>query len=97
MPGLATFARLSRAAFAALGGAWSQIWFQTSPTGPLELSRIGLGALLLLYYGLVTPNVLEFWGEAGWMPREIAYEYLNDSWVTPPLAQSVFFYFLSQL
>jgi len=88
MPASATFARPIRKMFATLGWAWSQIWFQSSLTTPLELSRIGIGALLLFQYGLVTPYVLEFWGDAGWMPREAALGYIDNVWM-----QSVFFYF----
>jgi predicted DCC family thiol-disulfide oxidoreductase YuxK len=89
---LATLVRLIRGAFAALDQAWSRLWFQSSPTAPLELSRIGIGALLLVQYGLATPYLLEFWGDTGWMTRAILAEYLNESWVQPPFAQSVFFY-----
>ena len=88
MPGLATLARLARATLAAVGRAWSQLWFQDSPTTPLEIARIGIGAALLCHYAMVTPYLLLFWGDAGWMPRDAALQYISDSWT-----QSVFFYF----
>ena len=47
--------RFARNTFAALGRAWSQLWFQDSPTSPLELTRIGVGTALLLHYALATP------------------------------------------
>src|SRR5262249_34717278 len=86
------FARLSRETLAALGRAWSHLWFESCPTTPLELSRIGIGALLLFYYGFATPYVLELCGDAGWMPREVVVGFI-DSWDFPLFAQSVFSYF----
>ena len=87
MSSLATFARFGRAMFATLGQTWSRIWFQESSTSPLELARIGIGAALLLHYGLATPYLFVFWGDTGWMPRDLALEG-RDFWT-----QSVFFYF----
>ncbi len=49
---------------------------------------MGIGAALLLHYGLATPHLFDFWGDAGWMPRALVLEKLNDSWT-----QSVFFHF----
>lgn len=73
--------------FAALGQTWSRIWFQNTSTSPLELARMGIGAALLLHYGLATPYLFTFWGDAGWMPRDLVLEG-RDFWT-----QSVFFYF----
>ena len=88
MLGLATLARRARAPLSAAGRAWSQLWFHESPTAPLEIARIGIGAALLCHYALATPYLLVFWGDAGWMPRDAALQYIGDSWM-----QSVFFYF----
>jgi predicted DCC family thiol-disulfide oxidoreductase YuxK len=77
--------------FASLGRAWEQLWFHSCSTTPLELCRIGIGALLLFYYGVATPYVLWIWGDAGWMPRETLSFYINDS----PFAQSIFLYLTS--
>jgi len=88
MPGLATLASLARAALAAGGRAWSQFWFQDSLTAQLEVVRIGLGAALLCHYAMVTPYLLYFWGDAGWIPRDIALQYITDSSM-----QSVLLYF----
>ena len=88
MRGLVTFARIARDRLRVVARAWSQFWFQPSPTTPLELARIGLGAALLCHYALATPYLFLFWGDSGWMPREIAVEYLVNPWI-----QSVFFYF----
>jgi hypothetical protein len=79
--------RFARDAFAALSRAWSQVWFQESPTSPLELARIGIGAALLLHYALATPHLFDLWGDAGWMPRDVVLM-IRDPWM-----QSVFFYF----
>ena len=86
----AAFARFAQS----LGMAWSQLWFQTSPTSPLELARIGLGAALLFHYSMASPYLLEFWGDGGWMPLANALR-LDESWSQPAFAQSVFFYFTS--
>ena len=77
-----------------LGTAWTQLWFQTSPTSPLELARIGLGAALLFHYAMASPYLLEFWGDGGWMTRANASRF-DQSWSQPAFAQSVFFYFTS--
>jgi predicted DCC family thiol-disulfide oxidoreductase YuxK len=87
MPGAVTLALL-RERLATLGRAWSRFWFQERPTSPLELARIGIGAAVLLHYALATPYLLDFWGDAGWMPRDQALENADDIWT-----QSVFFYF----
>jgi predicted DCC family thiol-disulfide oxidoreductase YuxK len=88
MATLATLTRLGHGTLAAVGRAWSLLWFQSSPTTPLELARIGIGAALLYHYAMATPYLLDLWGDAGWMPRAVALEYLAYPWM-----QSVFFYF----
>lgn len=80
--------RFGRHALAALARAWSQFWFQTSPTTPLELARIGIGAALLLNYARATPFLFEFWGDTGWVPLSLVRGYTTDPWI-----QSVFYYF----
>jgi predicted DCC family thiol-disulfide oxidoreductase YuxK len=82
------FARFGRETFAAVGQGWSRIWFQSRPVSPLEIARMGIGAALLINYSLATPYLFLFWGETGWMPRELVFEYTDNFW-----AQSVFFYF----
>jgi predicted DCC family thiol-disulfide oxidoreductase YuxK len=67
--------------------AWSQIWFKDRSTAPLELSRIGIGAALLLHYGMATPYLLTFWGDTGWLPRALLAREIADPWM-----QSVFFH-----
>jgi predicted DCC family thiol-disulfide oxidoreductase YuxK len=78
----------ARDVLAALGNAWSQIWFQPASTAPLELARIGIGAALLLHYATATPHLFDFWGDTGWEPRRLLSQELTD-----PLVQSLFFYF----
>jgi predicted DCC family thiol-disulfide oxidoreductase YuxK len=71
----------------AIERAWSRLWFQTKPTTPLEIARIGIGTAVLINYSLATPYLFDFWGDEGWMmPREILD--FSDGW-----QQSVFFYF----
>jgi predicted DCC family thiol-disulfide oxidoreductase YuxK len=86
--GLATFARFGRERLAAVGRAWSWFWFQDSTTAPLELVRIGIGAVVLFHYSMATPFLFDLWGDAGLMPRAAAMQYLDGPWM-----QSVFFYF----
>src|SRR3972149_2056855 len=84
---LEMFARLIRESFAALGRAWSQLWFQSMTTMPLEIARMGLGAALLVHYSLAIPYLFEFWSDAGFMPLAVALQY------SEPWAFSLFFYF----
>jgi hypothetical protein len=87
MSGPVTLTRFARDSFAALSRAWSQVWFQDSPTSPLELARIGIGAAILLHYTLAFPHIFDLWGDAGWMPRDVVLK-IRDPWM-----QSVFYYF----
>ena len=73
-----TLASFVRERMAALGEVWSRIWFQDSPTTPLEITRIGVGIALLIHYALATPYLFDLWGDNGWMPREFAVT--NDPW-----------------
>lgn len=82
-----TLPRLGQKMATAMWRGWSRIWFQSRSTVPLEIARIGIGAALLVNYGLATPYLFEFWGEAGWMPRKLALENAGDPWV-----QSILFY-----
>jgi predicted DCC family thiol-disulfide oxidoreductase YuxK len=81
-----TLTRLVRDTFAALSQAWSQVWFQDSPTSPLEITRIGVGAAVLLHYTLAIPYLFDLWGDAGWSPRDAALA-MSYSWM-----ESVFFH-----
>jgi hypothetical protein len=83
-----TFVRFGRETVAAVGQAWSQLWFQSRPTSPLEITRAGVGAALLVNYGLATPYLFLFWGDEGWMPRSLLFDDTTNPW-----ARSVFFYF----
>ncbi len=89
MSALATLTRICRRTFSAIEEAWSEFWFEDTRTVPLEIARIGIGAALLFHFGMATPFLFSLWGDAGWMPREVALSYLNGS----PWTQSVFFYF----
>jgi predicted DCC family thiol-disulfide oxidoreductase YuxK len=80
-------ARFGGEALTGIGRAWSRVWFQSRPTSPIELARMGVGAVLLLHYSLATPYLFEFWGDDGWMPRALAMQDIS-AWT-----QSVFFYF----
>jgi predicted DCC family thiol-disulfide oxidoreductase YuxK len=87
MTSLATPVRLGREALTSLGQAWSWFWFQESTTVPLEVVRIGIGALVLFHFSMATPFLLELWGNDGWMPPEAAHIYVDGPWL-----QSLFFY-----
>jgi predicted DCC family thiol-disulfide oxidoreductase YuxK len=80
--------RFMQNVFANLAAAWWRIWFQPSATAPLELARIGIGAALLVHYALATPYLSDFWGDAGWMPRQLLETETDD-----PFVQSLLFYF----
>ena len=88
MSAAVTFVRFGRETIAATGQVWSQIWFQSRSTSPLEITRIGVGAALLVNYGLASPYLFLFWGDEGWMPRALLFDGTVDPW-----SQSVFFYF----
>jgi predicted DCC family thiol-disulfide oxidoreductase YuxK len=85
---LAALARISAGAAAGFGRAWSALWFQSSPTTPLEITRIGLGAAMLFHYLMATPFLFVFWGDDGWLPKQTALDALENSWML-----SVQFYF----
>ena len=80
--------RFIRNVFAALGRTWSWFWFQSSVTTPLELTRMGVGAAILLHYGMATSVLFDLWGEGGWVPRALVLENRADPWM-----QSIFYYF----
>jgi HTTM domain len=88
MQGIVKLAALGRGMLAGLGRAWSQFWFEESPTSPLELTRIGVGAALLVNYALATPFLFDFWGEEGFVPRQVVLGETTDPWI-----QSALFYF----
>jgi len=88
MPRLAALTGLSRQSLAALYDAWCRLWFQNASTMPLEIARMGIGALLLIHYAWATPRLFEFFTDAGWMPLSLALQWpLNYS------GQSIFYYF----
>ena len=90
MSGTVAFADHARRAFAALADAWARLWFQNRSTLPIEITRIGFGAALLLNYGAATPYLFDFWGESGWMPQSTLSYYVDDPWL-----QSLFYYLTS--
>jgi predicted DCC family thiol-disulfide oxidoreductase YuxK len=88
MLALARHTRHVREALAGFDRAWSWFWFQDSPTTPLDIARIGIGAAVLFHYAMATPFLLDLWGDAGWMPPAAALQYVDGLWM-----QSVFYYF----
>ena len=68
MSHLVAFAQSVRSAHSALVGHWTRFWFESAPTTPLEIARIGVGAAMLINYALATPHLLTFWGSGGWIP-----------------------------
>jgi predicted DCC family thiol-disulfide oxidoreductase YuxK len=85
---LARLAYPVQQSFAVFANFWSQIWFEPSTTTPLEIARIGIGSALLVHYAMATPFLFDFWGDTGWLPRDVALLYVDGPWM-----QSVFFYF----
>jgi predicted DCC family thiol-disulfide oxidoreductase YuxK len=85
-----TAAAHAHAMLTKLDAAWSRIWFRDAPTTPLEISRIGVGAAMLLHYGLASPYLFEFWGDAGPVPNAVPAAPADNPWT-----QSAFFYFTS--
>ena len=88
MRALVRSAGFGRDMLGAVGRGWSQFWFQESATSPLEVTRIGIGAAMLLNYARATPFLFDFWGEAGFVPRQVVLDDKTDPWI-----QSFFFYF----
>jgi hypothetical protein len=70
MSALVTLIRWGRDKFAGYRRSWSGFWFESQPTTPLELARIGIGLAMLSHYALATPYLFDLWGDAGWMPYE---------------------------
>src|ERR1041385_1153485 len=88
MSQLTAITRFVRGRLAAFDRLWRDIWFENSTTSPLEIMRIGIGGAMLIHYGLASPYLFDFWGDTGWMARELILNEAHDPW-----AQSVFFYF----
>ena len=78
---------LIRETFAAIGRAWSQLWFQDTTTMPLEVARMGIGAALLVHYSMATRHLFEFWGDEGFLPLALALQRREQPW-----EQSLHFY-----
>ena len=66
-----TLAPIVDRTLAGIREVWSRIWFQDQPTTPLEITRIGVGFALLVHYGLASPYLFTFWGDTGWLPRDL--------------------------
>lgn len=54
-----------------LGERWNHFWFAPSDPLPLCVLRLGVGACLLLYLLLITPDVAVWMGADGLIPREL--------------------------
>jgi len=90
MSGAVNLATPVRRLLALAAAAWSRLWFQDRSTLPLELSRIGIGAALLVNYGLATRYFFDFSGESAWIAQAAAAGRGDDPW-----QQSIFFYLTS--
>ncbi len=77
-------------ALAVVADAWSRLWFQDRSTLPLELSRVGIGAALLINYGLATRYFFELSSESAWIAQAAIGGPVDDPW-----QQSIFFYLTS--
>lgn len=71
-------------ALSAASSIWAQLWFQSETTRSLDVVRIGVGLCLLASYAGLTPQLLELYGDAGWVPREALSMYL-ERWEYPSL------------
>ena len=38
---------------------------------PLASFTLGVGLALLAHYGMASPYLFTFWGDAGWLPRDL--------------------------
>ena len=97
MPRAVTYVCRMRRVLAVLADTWTHVWFQERSTLPLELSRIGIGAALLVNYSLATPYLFYFWGESAWIPNATISNYVNYPWMqsifhclTSPWKSSIF-------
>ena len=63
-----TIARFIAGIWTGLIQGWTRFWFESAPTTPLELARIGVGGALLINYGMATPHLRTFWGSGEWVP-----------------------------
>jgi predicted DCC family thiol-disulfide oxidoreductase YuxK len=89
MSGAVKLASPAQRALAAVAEVWSRLWFQDRSTLPLELSRVGIGAALLINYGLATGYFFNLAGESAWIAQAAA------GWGEDPWQQSIFFYLTS--
>ncbi|HTN75838.1 MAG TPA: hypothetical protein VL096_11350 [Pirellulaceae bacterium] len=53
------------------GSAWNRFWFTPSDPLPLCLLRMGVGAILLLYLGVLTPDLTIWYGAEGIVTPEL--------------------------
>jgi hypothetical protein len=70
-----------------LDQAWTRFWFQSTPTTPLEIIRIGVAVAMLINYSLATPYLFTIWGDAGWIPYSSLFADDQEPW-----SQSLFYY-----
>ena len=54
-----------------MGERWNHFWFTPSDPLPLCVLRLGVGACLVLYLLLITPDVAVWMGAEGLIPREM--------------------------
>ncbi len=88
--------RVGAGLLARLGQAWSRLWFQSSPTTPLELARIGIGAALLCPLSSWRRPISSIFGatQAGCRARSLAGV---SQRILDAASQSVFFLFYGAL
>jgi len=65
----------------------TRLFFRSAPTTPLEIARIGIGLALLINYGRASFYLYTFWGDEGWLSRDLLAENASDPWM-----QSLLFY-----
>jgi predicted DCC family thiol-disulfide oxidoreductase YuxK len=75
---LLAIARFIAGIWTGLIQAWTRFWFESAPTTPLELTRIGVGGALLINYALATPHLRLFWGSGEWVPLAQLFDDIDE-------------------
>lgn len=78
MSTLVAIARFIAGIWTGLIQAWTRFWFESAPTTPLELTRIGVGGALLINYGMATPHLRIFWGSGEWVPLAQLFDDIDE-------------------
>ena len=65
---------------------WTKFWFQNATTLPLDIVRVGIGALMLISYGTLSfEDILILYGEDGYLSGAAARKLSEGRWYFSPL------------